>query len=309
MSKASAALHIDNNLTSLIIQGGRDVNINRANGLCAPDLWVKGGALIEKSILVTGNINCADVIIGDISGDIYTNHIIANDLVEPVVLEGDFVITGDFKPQFGNINTPQEFDFLMFDGERWIPRSIDLLNQRIRREIVVPVEEPKEQPKEQSSFITINTESGILGGGKVELGSSLTLFSNGVLSLNAGRGLSSTGPTGAITLEIPAAGIASDMIAPGSVNNTHLASAGVTIHAGDGLVGGGFVELGGSTTISLAAIATPMPTPEIQALLNEVETLKVIVGDLRTRIDSLESTQHTHPKMKLVKPAADNSTA
>lgn len=52
----------------------------------------------------------------------------------------------------------------------------------------------------QNSSVTINTGTGLSGGGTVALGASLTINNTGVTSLTAGSGISISGSTGAITI-------------------------------------------------------------------------------------------------------------
>ena len=91
-----------------------------------------------------------------------------------------------------------------------------------------------------NSAITISTGTGLVGGGIVALGGSITLSNAGVTT--AGPGLSLSGGT----VSIPA----------GGVTNSMLGSPSISINAGTGLSGGGNVALGGTITLSNAGVTT-----------------------------------------------------
>ena len=94
-----------------------------------------------------------------------------------------------------------------------------------------------------NSAITINTGTGLTGGGNVALGGTISLSNTGVTA--AGPGLSLSGGT----VSIPA----------GGVTNAMHANSAITISTGTGLVGGGIVALGGSITLSNAGVTTAGP--------------------------------------------------
>lgn len=65
---ASARFHVDRRFTTLILLAGRDVDVVRL-GSNPPDLWIAGGELIEKSLLVKGNVTVLQTITGNIVSD------------------------------------------------------------------------------------------------------------------------------------------------------------------------------------------------------------------------------------------------
>lgn len=128
----------------------------------------------------------------------------------------------------------------------------------------------------QNSSVTVNTGSGLAGGGSVALGSSITLTNTGVTAFNGQAGqITLTGAgavlfsqvAGANTINVreattSATGVASfnsdnfDVIngsvtiKPGGVTNGSLANSSVTVNTGTGLAGGGTVALGQSLTLT-----------------------------------------------------------
>ena len=132
----------------------------------------------------------------------------------------------------------------------------------------------------QNSSVTVNTGSGLAGGGSVALGSSITLTNTGVTAFNGQAGqITLTGAgavlfsqvAGANTINVreattSATGVASfnsanfDVtngsvtIKPGGVTNGSLANSSVTVSAGPGLDGGGTVALGGTVTLNNAGV-------------------------------------------------------
>lgn len=132
----------------------------------------------------------------------------------------------------------------------------------------------------QNSSVTVNTGSGLAGGGSVALGSSITLTNTGVTAFNGQAGqITLTGAgavlfsqvAGANTINVREAttsvtGVASfnsanfDVtngsvtIKPGGVTNGSLANSSVTVSAGPGLDGGGTVALGGTVTLNNAGV-------------------------------------------------------
>jgi hypothetical protein len=113
----------------------------------------------------------------------------------------------------------------------------------------------------QNSSVTINTGSGLSGGGTVALGNSLTLANTGVLSVsgttnqitssggqNPAIGISATYPGQTSITTLGTIGTGTWQGTP--VANTYIANPNVTVTAGTGLSGGGLVNLGGSTTLN-----------------------------------------------------------
>lgn len=131
-----------------------------------------------------------------------------------------------------------------------------------------------------NSSVTVNTGSGLAGGGSVALGSSITLTNTGVTAFNGQVGqITLTGAgavlfsqvAGANTINVreattSATGVASFnsdnfavtngsvTIKAGGVTNGSLANSSVTVSAGPGLDGGGTVALGGTVTLNNAGV-------------------------------------------------------
>lgn len=126
-----------------------------------------------------------------------------------------------------------------------------------------------------NSSVTINTNSGLAGGGSVALGSSITLTNVGVTAFNGQTGqisltgagailysqvggentinarLADTSTTGVASFNSASFAVSSGdvTIKTGGVSNAQLANSSVTISTGTGLGGGGAVSLGGSLTL------------------------------------------------------------
>lgn len=93
LSKATADLSIDAQLSSLALIGGSDANPSIINK--AVDLRVEGGALIRKRLLVLGNICVKDTIIGTHQGNVITEKIQALDLTEGIQIVGNVNMNND----------------------------------------------------------------------------------------------------------------------------------------------------------------------------------------------------------------------
>ena len=93
---ASKDSHNDHTLTSLVIISGRDCKPELPLRAQHPDLWVKGGAIIEKTLCVLGNISVDGLILGNLCGDVYTDRIVAKELQDPIDVIGELVIDPDF---------------------------------------------------------------------------------------------------------------------------------------------------------------------------------------------------------------------
>lgn len=66
---ASSGFHVDKTYTTMTLIAGRDVDTIRT-GSNPPDLWIAGGELIEKSLLVKGNIIVHGTLRGNVSSEI-----------------------------------------------------------------------------------------------------------------------------------------------------------------------------------------------------------------------------------------------
>lgn len=67
---ATAGFSIDERKTTLHLIGGRDCVPGAPMGTYTPDLWVRGGTAVEKSLCVLGNINTEGMLIGNVCSDI-----------------------------------------------------------------------------------------------------------------------------------------------------------------------------------------------------------------------------------------------
>ena len=103
---------------------------------------------------------------------------------------------------------------------------------------------------------TLNTGTGLAGGGVVSLGGALTLsIPDGAVTAAklADGSVSSVKIANAAvgSAHLAANAVQTASIAPGAVDNTKLANAAVTINAGAGLIGGGPLSLGGAVALSI----------------------------------------------------------
>ena len=95
---ASAGFHKSETLTTLTLIGGRDCIPGALLSQQSPDLWVHGGAIIEKNLCVGGNIGTDGYIIGNICAD----RALISTLEEKHINEGINVI-GDMNFNCGNV--------------------------------------------------------------------------------------------------------------------------------------------------------------------------------------------------------------
>lgn len=102
--RASKDSHNDKTLTSLVLIGTRDCRPDLPLRAQGPDLWVKGGSIIEKTLCVLGNVVVDGLIIGNLCGDVYTENIIAKELQDGINVVGNLIIDEDFF-LFGSIRT------------------------------------------------------------------------------------------------------------------------------------------------------------------------------------------------------------
>jgi hypothetical protein len=96
--QASAGFHKSEQLTTLTLIGGRDCIPGALLSQQSPDLWVHGGAIIEKNLCVAGNIGVDGYIIGNICAD----RALIGTLEEKHINEGINVI-GDMNFNCGNV--------------------------------------------------------------------------------------------------------------------------------------------------------------------------------------------------------------
>jgi len=68
--KATGGFHRDEQFSSLVIMSGRDCLPGRFLSQQSPDLWVKGGTLIEKTLCVGGNIGVEGYLIGNVCSEL-----------------------------------------------------------------------------------------------------------------------------------------------------------------------------------------------------------------------------------------------
>ena len=94
--RASKDSHNDKTFSSMTLIGGREAKPGVPLRFQSPDLWVKGGSIIEKTLCVLGNICVDGLSLGNICGDVYTDKIIAKELQHPISFVGDLVIDPDF---------------------------------------------------------------------------------------------------------------------------------------------------------------------------------------------------------------------
>jgi hypothetical protein len=85
-------------LTSLVIIGGRDCKPGALLSHQNPDLSVKGGGVIEKSLVVSGNVISDSFIIGNVVSELL---LVAN--IQEKYLEEGIDIIGDIRMNCGNI--------------------------------------------------------------------------------------------------------------------------------------------------------------------------------------------------------------
>lgn len=96
--QASAGFHKSEQFTTLTLIGGRDCIPGALLSQQSPDLWVHGGAIIEKNLCVGGNIGTDGYIIGNICAD----RALIGTLEEKHINEGINVV-GDMNFNCGNV--------------------------------------------------------------------------------------------------------------------------------------------------------------------------------------------------------------
>jgi len=100
---ASKELSRDKQFTSMTLIGGYDCDPN--NPRKGIDLRVKGGALIEKSFCVLGNINVAGILSGQINGNLLTDKIQETELMQGIQVCGNLLLDEN-SSLIGNICVP-----------------------------------------------------------------------------------------------------------------------------------------------------------------------------------------------------------
>jgi hypothetical protein len=125
---------------------------------------VKGGAIIEKTQCVLGNLIVNGLIMGNICGHIYTDRIVAKELQDPIDFIGDLLIDPDFS-LIGNIRTNCISDF---SGDNTEPISIksdlDLLCNDVRNVGNIEVSTISAKKSEDCIFLEGNLCPTIDGG-------------------------------------------------------------------------------------------------------------------------------------------------
>lgn len=109
---ASRELGRDKQLTSMLLIGGFDADPdNIRKGV---DLRVKGGSLIEKSLVVLGNIYVAGILESELCGDLLTDKIQEKELTQGIDVCGNLVIDSESVlignvciPNSGSLQTPK----------------------------------------------------------------------------------------------------------------------------------------------------------------------------------------------------------
>ena len=100
---ASKDLARDKQFTSMTLIGGYDCDPN--NPRKGIDLRVKGGAIVEKSLCVLGNLNVAGMLSSAMSGNILTEKIQESELMEGIQVCGNLVMV-DESVLLGNVCVP-----------------------------------------------------------------------------------------------------------------------------------------------------------------------------------------------------------
>ena len=90
---ASKELGRDKQFTSMVLIGGYDCDPNNARK--GVDLRVKGGAIIEKSLCVVGNLNVAGMLSSEMSGNLLTGKIQESELMEGIQVCGNLMMIDD----------------------------------------------------------------------------------------------------------------------------------------------------------------------------------------------------------------------
>ena len=98
--------------------------------------------------------------------------------------------------------------------------------------------------KIENKTITIITNEGLINGGSVELG--------GSISIDVSVDNSSIEVSNNNALQIKSSGITNDMLSENSISNGKLVNNFINVSTGEGLIGGGIVNLGNSISLSVS---------------------------------------------------------
>lgn len=101
--RASKDSHNDQTLTSLVLIAGRDCRPDLPLRAQGPDLWVRGGAIVEKTMCVLGNLSVDGMMSGNLCGDLFTDRIVAKELQDGITVIGDLFVDPDFVLQVDEV--------------------------------------------------------------------------------------------------------------------------------------------------------------------------------------------------------------
>lgn len=94
--KATGGFHRDEQFSSLVIMSGRDCAPGRFLSQQSPDLWVKGGSLIEKTLCVGGNIGVEGFLIGNVCSElVLVSQIQEKFFGEGIIVSGNLMMQPD----------------------------------------------------------------------------------------------------------------------------------------------------------------------------------------------------------------------
>lgn len=79
---------------TLTLIAGLEANPNRKSR--PVDLNVHGGVIIKKNLVVCGNLDVADIINGDLNGNVFTNYITASDITQGITVTGNLIVDDDY---------------------------------------------------------------------------------------------------------------------------------------------------------------------------------------------------------------------
>lgn len=90
---ATNGFHKDRRNTTMTVISQRDCDPTKTPSQQAPALWVYGGALVEKSLCVLGNINTQGLVIGDVcSPQVFTDVLREKTLEQGIVVDGNLCL-------------------------------------------------------------------------------------------------------------------------------------------------------------------------------------------------------------------------
>jgi hypothetical protein len=94
--KATQDFSVNKEFSSLWLLGGRDCKPGTLLKQQSPDLWVKGGSIVEKTLCVLGNLTVDGLMTGNVCGQLFTDQIVAKVLQDGIDVFGDLIIDPDF---------------------------------------------------------------------------------------------------------------------------------------------------------------------------------------------------------------------